>query len=161
MANGFLQRFQGKIKVGLLYLGSSTTGGQGTGGIYDLASGTRVGLGGALRLSLPVTAVANTDYPALIVPPGAAIESIVVYTTTAYTGTGVTVQIGSSAGDTSYVAATSIKSAGIVTLTPAATATASAALLSAPAAGLFIRVAQSGTPTAVGAATLVVAFDLL
>ena len=162
MANGFLQRFQGKIKIAQVWLGSSA--GNANNGIWDNASGIRVPLGGGTRLALPVTATANTDFT-MAVPPGAAIASMTVYTTTAYgAATDCKIEIGTSAGDQSYVAQTSIKAAGIVTLTPAVSAACAAALLSAPAlssgVNLWIRLVQTGTTSATGAATLVVDYDL-
>lgn len=107
------------------------------------------------RLSLPVTAVTNTDYT-LSVPTGATIILITVYTTTAYTGTTANISIGSAAAGAQYVAATSIAGIGVVQLTLVNAAAAS--LLSMPAGtpNLFIRIAQSTTPTAVGAGTLVI-----
>lgn len=145
---GFLQRFQGKIKVASIWLGS--------GGIVDAASG----IGGLMdyvqKVSLPVTAVANTDIAPISVPAGKSLVRATVYTTTAYTGTTVTIQIGSSAGDASYVAAATIKALGVYSLT--LVAAAAAALASLPAApNLFVRVVQTG-PTAVGAATLVLEY---
>lgn len=151
MANGFLQRFNAKIKVGQLWLGS-------VGGLVDTNSGIRVGLGGGLRLPMTVTATANTDFPAFKLPVGAAIESMTVYTTTAFTGGTATITIGSAAGGAQYVASVSIASIGVVTLTPVAAQ--AAAFLSAPAAGFFVRITQASAPTAVGAATLVFAFDM-
>jgi len=107
------------------------------------------------RLSLPVTAVTNTDYT-MSLPTGATIISIAVYTTTAYTGTTANISIGSAAGGAQYVAATDISGIGVKQLTLVNAAAAS--LLSMPAGtpNLFIRIAQSTTPTAVGAAMLVV-----
>jgi hypothetical protein len=147
MASGFLQRFSGKVKIGELFLGS--------GGIWDSASGIPGKNDFIQRLSLPVTAITNTDYT-LSVPTGATIVTAAVYTTTAYTGTTANISIGSAAGGAQYVAATSIASIGIVQL--ALVNAAAAALVSMPAGtpNLFIRIAQSTTPTAVGAAMLVV-----
>jgi hypothetical protein len=67
------------------------------------------------RLNLPVTAIANTDFT-MSIPPGCTLLSAVVYTSVAYTGATVTIQLGSSAGDSSYVAAISIKAVGMVPL---------------------------------------------
>lgn len=110
-------------------------------------------------LSLPVTATANTDFT-LTPPAGALITSMNVYTTTAYTAvTDAKISVGASAGAETYVAQTSIKAGGVVTLAPVASIGAAAALLSAPAT-LYIRVTQSGGSTAVGAAKLVVVYTL-
>jgi hypothetical protein len=125
------------------------------GSVIDSASGIAGKTDFQQRLSLPVTAVTNTDYT-MSVPVGATIMTIWVYTTTAYTGTTANISIGSAAAGAQYVAATDIHAVGIVQLTFAAGGTAG--LLSMPAGtpNLFIRIAQSTTPTAVGAATLVV-----
>jgi hypothetical protein len=112
-------------------------------------------------LSLPVTAVTNTDLT-LSLPTGARITSMLVYTTTAYTGnTGnVTLQIGSAAAGAQYVAATRIDAIGVVTLTPVNAQ--AAALLSLPAGtpNFFIRIVQAASSTAVGAGTLVVNYTV-
>jgi len=163
MANGFLQRFQGKIKCAQLWLGSSSTS-SGTAGLYDNASGIRLGVGGGARLAMTVTATTNTDFT-MAIPPGAAIQSLIVYTTTAFGAvTDAQITIGTSAGDNTYVAATSIKAGGLHTLAVASTATAAAAMLAAPAlssgVNLWVRIAQSGGNSATGAATLVVDYDL-
>ena len=151
MASGFLQRFSGKVKIGQLYLGAV--------GITDSASGIAGKMDYFQRLALPVTAVTNTDYT-LAVPTGATIIEILVYTTTAYTGTTANISIGNVAAGAQYVAATDIHAIGVVQLT--LVNAAAAALLAMPAAtgtppaNVFIRIAQSTTPTAVGAATLVI-----
>jgi hypothetical protein len=110
-------------------------------------------------LSLPVTATANTDYPAVALPPGAINVTYKTYTTTAYTaGTDAKISIGSTAGGVDYVAATTIAAIGVKLHTPV---DAAAAVHLAPAAlTFFVRVTQSGTATAVGAATLVFSYSL-
>ena len=160
MATGFLARYNGKIKVAQLWLDPAGT--SGLNGIVDADSGLRFGVGGGIALALPVTATANTDFT-MSIPPGARIASMTVYTTTAYgAATDCKIEIGTSAGDNSYVAQTSIKAAGIVILTPATSAACAAAFLSMPtgAPNLWIRLVQTGTASATGAATLVVDFDL-
>ena len=147
MASGMLQRFSGKVKIGQLFLGSS--------GIYDSASGIAGKTDYYQRLSLPVTAVTNTDFT-MSLPTGCTIASIVVYTTTAYTGTTANLTIGSAAAGAQYVAATDIHAVGIVTCTFVAAGTAGLLLLPAGTPNLFLRIAQSTTPTAVGAAMVVV-----
>lgn len=109
------------------------------------------------RLSLPVTAVTNTDYT-MSLPTGCTINSIAVYTTTAYTGTTANISIGSAAAGAQYVTAASIAGIGIVTLTLVNAAAASLLSLPAGTPNLFIRIAQSTTPTAVGAAMLIVEY---
>lgn len=110
-------------------------------------------------LALPVTAVANTDYPAVTLPPGAINVTYRTYTTTAYTAvTDAKISIGSSAGDQSYVAQTTIAAIGVKSHTPV---DAAAAVHLAPGAlTFFVRVTQSGGSTAVGAATLVFDYSL-
>lgn len=123
--------------------------------VADSASGIAGKTDYLQRLSLPVTAVTNTDFT-LSVPTGATIVTIAVYTTTAYTGTTANLSIGSAAAGAQYVAATSIASIGVVQLTLVNAAAAS--LLSMPAGtpNVFIRIAQGATPTVVGAGTLVI-----
>ena len=145
---GIMQRFQGSIKTAALLLGG--------GGIIDAASGIAGGPVVTQKIPLPVGANANTDIGPISVPKGKTLLRASVYTSTAYTGTTVTIQIGSSAGDASYVAATTIKALGVYALT--LVAAAAAALGSLPATpNLFVRIVQTG-PTAVGAATLVLEY---
>jgi hypothetical protein len=127
----------------------------GIAALVDSASGIAGKNDYVQRLSLPVTAITNTDFT-LSVPTGATIITIAVYTTTAYTGTTANISIGNVAAGAQYVAATDIHAVGVVQLVLANTA--AAALLSMPAGtpNVFIRIAQGATPTAVGAATLVI-----
>lgn len=110
------------------------------------------------KLSLPVTATANTDFT--FTPPAGAINvSYTVLTTTAYTAsTDAQISIGSTAGGVDYVAATTIKAVGRYSLTPVNAAAATH--LNVGGVTLNIRVVQSGTATAVGAATLVIGYSL-
>lgn len=149
MANGFLQRFQGKVKVGALWLGAV--------GIIDAASGIAAQPVVVQKISLPVTAIANTDFT-VSAPKGKSLLRATVYTGTAYTaGTDAKIEIGTSAGDASYVAQATIAAIGVHALT--LVSAAAAALASLPATpNLFVRVVQTGTPTAVGAATLVLEY---
>lgn len=149
MANGFVQRFKGKVKAEALWLGK--------GGVVDAASGIGAQPVTVQKLSLPVTATANTDFT-VSVPAGKTLLRATVYTGTAYTAvTDAKIEIGTSAGDPSYVAATSIKAAGVVALTLVAAAAAALASLPAPP-NLFVRVVQSGGSTAVGNAVLVLEY---
>ncbi len=129
--------------------------GIGTGGMMDVGSGIIGKTDFYQRLSLPVTAVTNTDYT-MSLPTGATLVSMAVYTTTAYTGTTANISIGNAAAGAQYVTAVSIAGIGVVQLT--LVNAAAAALLSMPAGtpNLFIRIAQSTTPTAVGAGVLIV-----
>jgi len=128
----------------------------GTGGIIDAASGIAGGPVVVQKIALPVGANANTDIPPISVPAGKTLLRASVYTSTAYTGATVTIQIGTSAGDASYVAAATIAAIGVHSL--ALVAAAAAALAALPATpNLFVRIVQT-TPTAVGAATLVLEY---
>jgi hypothetical protein len=129
----------------------------GPGGIVNGLSGI-AGRNDALqKLILPVTAVADTDFT-LSVPPGCTLLSAVVYTSTAYTGGTVTIQIGNAAAGAQYVAAFPIAAVGIVPLT--LLAAQAPAFLSMPigSPNLFVRIVQT-TPTAVGSAVLVVNYS--
>lgn len=150
MATGFTQRFQGKIKCAQLWIGS--------GGMVDAKSGIVGKVDYRQFLSLPVTATANTDYT-MSLPTGALIMSAVVYTTVAYlAATDMKIQIGNAAADSSYVAATSVKALAVVPLTLANTAAAALASMPAGTPNLFIRMVQTGTASATGAATLVISY---
>lgn len=160
MSFGFLNRVQGKVKVAQLWLASGLN--NIANGIYDAKSGLRVALGGGARLAMTVTAAATTDFT-MSIPPGASIASMEVFTTTAFGAvTDAKISIGTSAGDQTYVAQTSIKAGGVVTLAPAATTACAAALLALPAGSpnLWVRITQSGGNSATGAATLVIDYDL-
>jgi hypothetical protein len=146
--SGIMQRFKGKVQAAVLYLGA--------GGIVDAASGIGAKAQLALKTALPVTAVANTDF-SLSLPPGAIVLSANVYTTTAYTGATVALQLGSTLGAADVVAATNIKATGFVLLVVAAGAPAAIASLGA-APNLFVRIIQTATFTAVGNGTLVIEY---
>lgn len=110
-------------------------------------------------LSLPVTATANTDYAAVKLPDGAINVTYKTYTTTTYTAaTDAKISIGSTAGGVDYVAATTILAIGVKTHTPVDAA--AAVHLSPGALTFFVRVTQTGTASAVGAATLVFSYSL-
>lgn len=100
-------------------------------------------------LSLPVTAVASTEFT-LLLPPCTIIRAT-TRTTTAYTGATATIQLGTTLGGVEIVAAVSIVTAGVVAHTVVAAA--------AKFAGgtVFVRIAQT-TPTAVGAGVLAVEY---
>jgi hypothetical protein len=150
MAGGFIQRFKGRIKCSELWLDNG-------GRLVDAQSGIFAFPHVAQKLAIAVGAVAASYFTASL-PAGAVITGITVYTSTAFTGTGVTFQAGVSQGDATYVAPASIKAAGVVKAT-----LASAALAAMPAGSpnLFIEIAQSGTPTAVGAALVLIEYFTL
>lgn len=149
---GVQQRFQGKIKAGTLIIGK--------GGVVDSASGIAGRVQTAQRIAVAVTAVANTDIAPISLPQGATIESIRVYTTTAFTAvTDAQISVGATAGGQDYVALTTIKALGIYS--PALVNAGAAALSAMPAPpNLFIRIVQTGTASAVGAATVVINYLL-
>lgn len=108
--------------------------------------------------SLPVTATANTDF-VFALPAGAQNPTFRTITTTAYgAATDAQISIGKTAGGAEYVAAVSIKSQGVVSHTPVSTSAAD--LVSFPGQ-LNVRVAQSGTASATGAATLYVDYSMI
>lgn len=148
MATGIMQRFKGKVMAAVLYIGA--------GGIVDPATG----IGGKpqviARQVITVTATANTDF-AVPIPAGASVLSVQTYTDTAFTGTTVTLQAGSTVGGVDYIAAATIKAAGTVFHTLVA---AAQQLGNFPAATNFnIRIVQTG-PTNVGHATVVIEYAL-
>lgn len=109
-------------------------------------------------LSLPVTATANTDFTVTL-PAGAINVSYTVLTTTAYgAATDAKISIGSTAGGVDYVAATSIKAIARVALVPVDAAAATH--LNIGGVTLNVRVVQTGTASATGAATLVITYAL-
>lgn len=115
-------------------------------------SDTVVGVVSVARsLSLVPTAAANTDLT-LAMPAGYGLLRITFYTTTAYTGTTITAQVGTTSGGSDVVAAVSIKAAGVVSATIAI-----ANPTSMTASTLFVRLAQTGA-TAVGAGQMVVEY---
>lgn len=108
--------------------------------------------------ALTVTATANTDFT-MTIPAGARVTTFRLYITTAYTGATPTIQIGTAATGSQYVAATAISSGGVLTLTPASTVACAAAMLSSPGT-LYIRITQAATLTAVGSSVLEVLYSV-
>ena len=106
--------------------------------------------------ALTVTAVTNTD-TVIAIPVGARVKDFFIYVTAAFTGGTPTISIGNAAGGAQYVAATTLATAGVYALVPAATTVAAIGLLSAPG-NLFIRINQASAPTAVGAVTLSISY---
>jgi hypothetical protein len=144
---------------------ASAAGFQGTVTGALVSSGTDAISGQLLacvKLSMPVTATANTDFTVSI-PPGATLHAVKVYTTTAYgAATDITFQLGNAAAGAQYIAATTIKAAGVYSPTLVASATSAADSLSAVNASpnLFVRLVQSGTASATGAATAVFTYSV-
>lgn len=141
--------------TGVMSMGSIVvTGLTNTGNLKLGSQGGKVSA--SQQIALAVTAVTNTDLTATL-PAGATIVSMTVYTTTAFTAvTDAMISIGNVAAGAQYVAAVSIKALGVYDLTLVAAAAAALASFPSGSPNLFIRIAQSGGSTAVGAATLVV-----
>lgn len=147
MSTGFMQRFNAKIKVGSLWLGR--------GGFADALSGVSGLSDFIIKVPLPVTATANTDFTVTL-PAGGALLNATVYTTTAYgAATDCKIQMGVSAGDATYVSLVSIKAIGVVPLTLLQPAAAGPSIMPAASPNLFFRLVQTGTTSATGAAFLV------
>lgn len=114
-------------------------------------------------IALPVTATANTDYQVQI-PAGARNVTFSTITTTAYgAATDAQVSIGKTVGGAEYVAAVSIKALGKVLHTLATTNIADLDTLPGSPGSMTtvnVRVVQSGTASATGAANLYVGYSL-
>lgn len=105
--------------------------------------------------AIAVTATANTDIA--LTMPKAKIITIINFTSTAFgAATDATIQIGSTLGGVDYVAAVTIKAAGKTALTFASGLSSFPTI--SDGATLFIRIVQTGTASATGAATLVVEY---
>lgn len=113
---------------------------------------------------LAVTAVANTDLTFQI-PAGARNVQFRTMTSTAFTaGTDAQLSIGNAAAGAQYVALVTIKAAGVVSHTYATGAVIELdAVPGAPGTmtTFYVRIVQTGTATAVGAATLFADFSLI
>jgi len=110
-----------------------------------------------LEIDLSVLAQANTDI-VVPMPVGARILSLRTVTNTAFTAaTDAQISIGNVAGGAQYVAATTIKAVGVKNHT---LVDAAAADYQGIPQDLFVRIAQSGSTTAIGAAKLYVAYAL-
>lgn len=109
----------------------------------------------ARTLAIAVTATANTDLT-LTMPRGKLVTLLVLTGTAFGAATDATIQIGTTVGGVDYVAAQTIKAAAKVSLTFAA------ALLAFPTlsegATLYVRIVQTGTASATGAANLIVEY---
>jgi hypothetical protein len=113
----------------------------------------RVGTVPATRiLSLPVTAIANTDLT-LDMPP-CQILGFRQMTTLAYTAATITLQVGNAAAGAQLVAAADIKALAARSL---AIVAAGVPLMTWAGGLLYVRLVQ-GTPTAVGAGALYVEY---
>lgn len=136
-------------------VGSYYNSGPNSNGTNNIVNSPVAVVSASQTQTISVTATANTD-TTVTVPTGARIIGFSVYTTTAFgASTDATIALGNASGGAQYVAATSIKAAGVYNLTLAATAVSG--LLSFPGT-LYVRIAQTGTASATGAATLVITY---
>ena len=112
-----------------------------------------------MAFPLSVLAQASTDF-VFGLPPGSFNHSFRTVTETAFTAaTDCTIAIGKTAGGAEYVAATTIKAQGVKSHTPVDSAAAD--YRNFPATGqLNVRLAQTGSTTTVGAATLYVDYTV-
>ena len=140
----------GGFRIGSYYNSSPRTAGNNTN------NSPIANVSASQTQTLSVTASAAVTPLTVTVPTGARITGIIVYTTTAFgAATDVTIALGNAASGAQYVAATSIKAAGVYPLTLAATAVAG--LLSFPGT-LYLTITQTGALSATGAATLAIQY---
>ncbi len=107
---------------------------------------------------LPITVqnTANTDL--VLTMPRGRVTTLIVFTDTAFgASTDATIQIGTVVGGAQHVAATTIKGLGKVVLTLSAGGAANLGNFPILPEGtpLYVRIVQTGTPSATGSATLV------
>ena len=156
MATGFVQRFKGKVQAASLWLGNS--------GFYDAPSGVAGITDFMLKVPLPVTATANTDF-SISLPPGGAIIAATVFTTVAYGAvTDCKISLGTSAGDNSYLSGgttVSVKALGVYVLTLVQPGAAGPALMPNASPNLYIRLVQTGTASATGTAFLIINYSAM
>lgn len=124
---------------------------------------------------ISVTAALTTDIGPVYIPANSTVIGMTTFTGTAFTGATVTISIGSTLGGAEYVAATTIKAAGTFAHTLVSGALGNAAtagsglmntasdttispLAGAPTTPIYVRITQTATVTAVGAATLVIQY---
>lgn len=124
---------------------------------------------------ISVTAALTTDIGPVYIPANSTVIGMTTFTGTAFTGNTVTISIGSTLGGAEYVAATTIKAAGTFAHTLVSGALGNAAtagsglmntasdttispLAGAPTTPIYVRITQTATVTAVGAATLVIQY---
>ncbi len=100
-------------------------------------------------VNIAATAVANTDFT-IAMPAGYQLLRITVYNTTTYTGTTVTLSVGTASGGAQIVNAHNILPAGVHATTIVSTFNPT----NVTNQTLFLRITQTG-PTAVGASTVV------
>ena len=146
MATGFVQRFKGRIMAESLWLGRS--------GMFDSATGIRGMSDFVLKISLPVTAVANIDF-SISLPPGGALIGAQVFTTTQYGAvTNANFTLGSTVGGNDFVTAVDIKTVGLRSLTLVTGTAAILGNLPTTLPNVFARIAQVGGNSATGAGFL-------
>jgi hypothetical protein len=131
-----------------------------------------------LTAALPVTVTAalTTDLGPIYIPANSTVTVIQAFTGTAFTGGTVVLNVGSALGGAQYVSAQDIKAAGAVNCTlvaaglgtyatagsglmnTAADTTATAANNGISTSAIYVRITQTATVTAVGAATIVIKY---
>lgn len=110
----------------------------------------------AHRITGTVGVSGTTSFSASI-PPNASVIGITVFTTTAFAASGtVTLSAGSAAGDNAYVAAQNIQSLGVYKLLLNGFAAQNQGSLPNTSPNYFITITQTGTPSNVGAATILI-----
>lgn len=124
---------------------------------------------------ISVAAALTTDIGPVYIPANSTVIGMTTFTGTAFTGATVTISVGSTLGGAEYVAATTIKAAGTFAHTLVAGALGNAAtagsglmntaadatvsgLAGVPTTPIYVRITQTATTTAVGAATLVIQY---
>jgi hypothetical protein len=116
-------------------------------------SDTVVGVVPAARTLSIIPAAATDTRFTLAMPAQYGALRITFYTTTAFTGTTANITVGTTLDGTEVLGVTNIKSAGVASGTIVI-----ANPTNMTATTLFIRLAQSTTPTAVGAAQMVIEY---
>jgi len=157
-------------------MGTSTFSGPLVAGTVRQGAYTNTGLVQLAEIvPISVTAALTTDIGPVYIPANSTVIGMTTFTGTAFTGATVTISVGSTLGGAEYVAATTIKAAGTFAHTLVAgalgdKATAGSGLMNtasnstisdlagAPTTPIYIRITQTATTTAVGAATLVIQY---
>ena len=146
----------------------TVTGGMGIAGMLNL--GGTLNAAGSIYVNLAPVEVAqratgtvsgtvSTTDITFSLPTGATLISVRAYTTTAFLATGtINLTAGSAAGDTAYITSQNIKALGLVVLNLNGTGIAGMSSLPAGTPNFFVRITQTGTPSAVGSAVIVVGY---
>lgn len=146
---------------GSIFVGSAISAGAGL-SCNGTVTGTPVPVEVAQRVTGTCSGTVSTTDIAVSVISGATITGINVYTTTGFGASGsVNLTAGTGIGDNAYVAAQNIKSLGLVVITFNASGSPQN-LFSMPAPpNFFVRLTQTGTPSAIGSALILVKYAVL